>query len=192
MTALVLGLNGSPRREGNSDILLQEALRGAGSVGAVTQQIDLAFMDISPCRACDACSKDGTCSLHDDMDRLYGLLERADAVIIASPIYFSGMSAQTKTAVDRCQALWARRNVLGQGRAPGRGGIVLVAAQPQARFDNALSELRAFLIGIGLRPSSQMTLGGLERKGMVSEMPDALRQAYELGRDLAKDLSGSP
>ncbi|MDD1772213.1 MAG: flavodoxin family protein [Methanomassiliicoccales archaeon] len=192
MTTLVLGLNGSPRREGNSEFLLREALRGAASKGASIVQVDLAFMDVSPCRACDACFSDGRCSLRDDMDQLYGLMEKADAIIIASPIYFSGMSSHTKTVVDRCQALWARRNVLKEARAPGDGAIILVAAQPNAKFDNALSELRAFLIGIGVRPTEKMTLGGLDRKGMVADMPASLERAFDIGRSLVPDINASP
>jgi len=192
MTLLVLGLNGSPRRHGNSETLLQEALRGAEEEGASLLRLDLAFLDVAPCRACEDCFRDGECVLLDDMRHVYEALERADAVIVASPIYFSGMSSQTKVAVDRCQALWARRHLLERPRKAGAAGIILVAAQPQAKFENAASELRAFLTGIGIRPVRTLTVGGLERRTSAAERPDAMAQAHQLGRKVVQALSAGP
>ncbi|MBN1109493.1 MAG: flavodoxin family protein [Methanomassiliicoccales archaeon] len=191
LRVLVVGLNGSPRRQGSSDALLRAALRGAEEEGARTARFDLAFMGIAPCRACEGCFEKGECVQDDDMSELYEALEAADAVLVASPIYFSGMSAQTKVAVDRCQALWARRQVLGMPRRPGVGAIMLSAARQDARFDNALSELRAFLIGIGLRPMGELTLGGSDQVG-ASERPEVLAEARELGRRLVLALSPGP
>jgi multimeric flavodoxin WrbA len=189
---LVLGLNGSPRRNGNSETLLREALRGAEAEGANTLRFDLAFMAISPCEACQDCFQDGECVLLDDMGRLYDVLEQADVIIVSSPIYFSGMSAQTKIAVDRCQALWARRQVLKIGRRDGIGAMVLVGAQPNAKFENALSELRAFLTGIGLRPVADLTFGGMDSREAASNDPVALSRAFDLGRKLVRRLTPGP
>lgn len=188
---LVVGLNGSPRRPGNSDTLLREVLRGAEEEGARTMRFDLAFMEIAPCKACQDCFAEGRCVLQDGMSPLYEALEAADAVVVASPIYFSGMSAQTKAAVDRCQALWARRQVLKLPRRPGVGAIILSAARHEARFDNALSELRAFLIGIGLRPIGKLTFGGSEKAG-AAERPEVLAEARELGAALVRALTAGP
>jgi multimeric flavodoxin WrbA len=191
LTLLLLGLNGSPRRQGNTEMLLAEALQGAEEQGANVLQFNLAFMEISPCEACEECFTDGDCIVLDEMCRLYDALEQADAVIVASPIYFSGMSAQTKMAVDRCQALWARRNLLKIPRKPGIGGIILAAAQPQAKFENALSELRAFMIGIGIRPVSALTVPGLDGKGSAKERPEALSSARSLGKELVKTFTNA-
>lgn len=189
MSLLVLGLNGSPRRQGNSETLLAEALKGAEEEGADTLQFDLAFMEIAPCEACEECFVDGECIILDEMCRLYDALEQADAVIVASPIYFSGMSAQTKIVVDRCQALWARRHLLKAPRKPGVGAIILSAAQPRAKFDNALSELRAFMVGIGIRPVSALTVPGLGNKGSAAERPETLSSARSLGKEMARALT---
>lgn len=187
---LVLGLNGSPRRNGNSETLLKEALRGAEAEGANVLQFNLAFMEISPCEACEECFQDGECVLLDEMGRLYDLLDQADAIIVSSPIYFSGMSSQMKIAVDRCQALWARRVLLKKGRKPGIGAIILAGAQPNAKFENALSELKAFLTGIGVRPTHQLTFGGMDRRDSASGNEKALSEAYELGRKLGQFIPG--
>jgi len=189
---LVLGLNGSPRRNGNSETLLREALRGAEAEGANTLKFDLAFMEIAPCEACQDCFRNGECVLLDEMCRLYDVLDQADVIIVSSPIYFSGMSAQTKIAVDRCQALWAKRQLLKVGRKEGIGAMILVGAQPNAKFDNARSELRAFLTGIGLRPVADLTFGGMDRREAASNDPAALSKAFELGRKLVRQLTPGP
>jgi multimeric flavodoxin WrbA len=192
MSMLVLGLNGSPRRLGNSETLLKEALRGTEAEGANVLQFNLAFMEISPCEACEECFRDGECVLLDEMCRLYDVLDQADAMIISSPIYFSGMSSQLKIVVDRCQVIWARRALLKNERKPGIGSIILVGAQPQARFDNALSELRTFLTGIGLRPTYQLTYGGMDRRDAASRDAKALSEAFEMGRKMGRQLTPGP
>lgn len=186
---LVVGLNGSPRR-GNSSTLLDEALAAAKSSGAEVLRLDLASLNISPCRACEDCFKDGECVIRDDMDLLYTALEEADAIIVASPIYFSGMSSYVKLAVDRSQALWARRQVLRTPRKPGVGAIMLTAAQPNAKFDNAVSELRAFLIGIGASPQEVLKVAGADHASYVSEQPGVLERAGELGKGLLTSIVG--
>lgn len=189
MTLLVV-LNGSPRRQGNTATLLDEAQRAAEASGAKVLRFDLAFLSISPCKACEECFTDGECVIRDDMDALYGALEKADAVIVASPIYFSGMSSYAKIAVDRCQALWARRKVLRKERRPGVGAIVLTAAQPDAKFDNALSELRAFLIGIGIAPREVLKVAGANGPSYVADHPEVLVKAREMVRDLLNPIPG--
>ncbi|HIH77297.1 MAG TPA: flavodoxin family protein [Methanomassiliicoccales archaeon] len=187
---LVVGLNGSPRRNGNSARLLDEALRAAQGEGASVSRFDLAFMNVSPCKACEDCFVDGECIIQDDMDRLYEALEEADAVIVASPIYFSGMSSYAKMAVDRCQVLWARRKVLKVDRKPGTGAMVLTAAQPDAKFDNAVSELRAFLIGIGIAPGEVLKVAGADGPSFAADHLDVLAKARDLGANLVSSISG--
>lgn len=187
---LVVGINGSPRRNGNSARLLEQALSAAGEAGATVVRYDLAFMDISPCKACEACFAGGECIVHDGMDALYRSLEEADAVVIASPIYFSGMSTYAKIAVDRCQALWVRRRLLDRARKPGAGAIILTAGQPDAKFDNAISELRAFLVGTGFTPGEVLKVAGADRPSFSADRPEMLVRARELGRNLLSSISG--
>ncbi|HNX47341.1 MAG TPA: flavodoxin family protein [Methanomassiliicoccales archaeon] len=187
---LVIGLNGSPRRNGNSATLLDQALDAARDSGAEVIRYDLASLNISPCQACEDCFINGSCVIRDDMDALYDSLEEADAVIVASPIYFSGMSSQTKIVVDRCQALWARRKVLQDGRKPGVGAIILTGAQPNARFDNAVSELRAFLIGIGIAPGPVLKVAGADGAAYSAEHPEVRASARALGTELVSSISG--
>ncbi len=90
----VLGIMGSPRIKGNTDLLLDEALKGAQSQGAEVEKITVANLKIAPCREIYACLKDGNCAIRDDMDGIYLKILAADAVIIASPIFFYTVSAQ--------------------------------------------------------------------------------------------------
>ena len=108
----VIGIAGSPRLGGNTDLLLAEVLRGAASRGAEVKAIVLNDLKITPCQHCDACLEKGKCRIEDDMQTVYRELEEADRIVIASPIQFMGVTAQAKAMIDRCQALWARKYVL--------------------------------------------------------------------------------
>lgn len=101
----VLGLIGSPRVGGNTETLVAEVLRGAASRGAQTEQVALNKLNISPCQACDACRKTKRCRIQDDMQALYDKIFEADALVLGTPIYFWGPSAQLKCFVDRWYAI---------------------------------------------------------------------------------------
>ena len=103
----VVALSGSPRAGSNVDLLVDAALAGARAAGAET--LHLAARDITarPCQACgpDPTGGHGYCIFHDDMDRVYAALERATGVLVATPVYFSGVSAQLKLVIDRCNCV---------------------------------------------------------------------------------------
>lgn len=101
----VIGFVGSPRQGGNTDVLVTQALRGALSEGAEVEICYLAKLDISPCQACEECRSIKHCQLDDDMQNVYELLLSADAIILGTPIYFWGPSAQLKAFLDRWFAL---------------------------------------------------------------------------------------
>ena len=100
-------LKGSPRRNGNSATLADQAADGARGAGAFVEEFYLHGMDIAACRACDACQRDTEkdCVVVDDMATLYPKLRAADAILIATPIYWFTVSAQTKLLMDRTYAL---------------------------------------------------------------------------------------
>ncbi len=87
----VLGISGSPRRDGNTELLLKEFLRGARASGHETELFILNKLKISPCTSCDSCQKNGQCIIDDDMQSMYSKLLEADYIVIASPIYFGGV-----------------------------------------------------------------------------------------------------
>lgn len=109
---LIVGIQGSPRLEGNSAILLDAALQGAAEAGATTLKFNLNELNIRPCQGCGGCDKTGKCIIRDDMNLIYEAFEKMDSIVLASPVYFGGVTAQTKAMIDRCQALWVRKHVL--------------------------------------------------------------------------------
>jgi putative NADPH-quinone reductase len=101
----ILILTGSPRKNGNSDILADAFMKGAQEKGHTVNKIEVAKLNISGCNACDTCwTKDGSCVQCDDMAEIEPLLESADMLVLVSPLYFYGISAQLKTVIDRLYA----------------------------------------------------------------------------------------
>jgi multimeric flavodoxin WrbA len=182
----VLGIMGSPRIKGNTDLLLDEALKGVQSRGAEVEKITVSNLKISPCREIYACLKDGKCPLHDDMDNIYPKLVNADAVIIASPIFFYTVSAQLMALVSRCQALWSRRYVLNMDIPKKKGVFIAVGATKGARlFDGPKLTIRYFFKAINADYTDELLIRGIDKKGEIKEHPTALTDAYELGKRLA-------
>ncbi|MFH1032727.1 MAG: flavodoxin family protein [Chloroflexota bacterium] len=185
----VLGIMGSPRIKGNTDLLLTEALKGAKSAGAEIEKIVLDKLKISPCREYLACLKDGNCIIRDDMDDIYPKLLSADRVIIASPMFFYGLSAQVKALIDRGQALWARKYVLGKNPPDsGRKGALIAvgATQGEKLFDGSILTVTYFFKSIGVTYADQLLVRGIDKKGEIKQHPTALSDAFELGKRLVQ------
>jgi multimeric flavodoxin WrbA len=105
----VIGITGSPRKNGNTEILMKEVLAVAHDAGCETEMFSMSEKHVAPCDACGTCFETGSCVVQDDMQELYEMLERADAVIFGSPVYFGSVSAQTKAVMDRMFALLRQR-----------------------------------------------------------------------------------
>jgi multimeric flavodoxin WrbA len=102
----ILGILGSPRKDGNSDILLEEALRGAREAGAETEKIILDELQIHGCRDCKGCNETGRCIIEDDMQHVLDQVLEAQGIIHSGPVYFYSMTAQMKAYLDRWCALF--------------------------------------------------------------------------------------
>ena len=107
-TLRVLGIYGSPRRGGNTDQLLDRALEGAQSAGAEVTRVYARDLKMCGCLECGGCDETGKCVVEDDMQSVYPLLQEADVIFLASPIFFYGLTAQAKALIDRSQANWAK------------------------------------------------------------------------------------
>jgi multimeric flavodoxin WrbA len=186
--SLVVGILGSPRRGGNTEILLDQCLKGAREKGATIMKLVLRDLKIAACQGCNQCLATGDCVVVDSMREVHRALEQADAVIIASPIYFSGLTGQTKCMIDRCQCLWARGNLVGRKvEHPRKGALILVGGDAHAVFHNAQSELKAFMKGIGIDFHSELLVAGVEKAGEVRTHEVEMRRAWEMGQELARD-----
>ncbi len=126
--AFILGIAGSPRRGGNTDKMLEAALRGASAEGFATRTLVVALADIGWCRECGGCSSGGECVRSDGMTAVYPLLDQAAGLVVATPTFFATVPAVLKALLDRCQPYWARRYLLGEPPAPKRPAGLLIAA----------------------------------------------------------------
>jgi multimeric flavodoxin WrbA len=186
----VLGIMGSPRRQSNTEILLDKALEGAGEAGAEVEKVLVSKLKISPCLEIYACRKDGNCAIKDDMQLLYKKLLEADHIVFASPIFFYGVTSQVKAIIDRCQALWVRRHVLGMGKEDKRvrrGVFISVGATRGTKiFDGAVLTVKYFFDAIGVKYSGDLLVRGIDNKGQIKEHPEVLEDAFRLGQELVR------
>jgi len=184
----VLGIMGSPRKQSNTEILLDKALEGGGEAGAEVEKVLVSKLKISPCLEIYACRKDGNCAIKDDMQLLYKKLLEADHVIFASPMFFYGVTSQAKAIIDRCQALWVRKHVLGMGKEDKRerrGVFISVGATRGAKlFDGAVLTVKYFFDAIGVKYSGDLLVRGIDNKAQIKEHPTALKDAFRLGQEL--------
>ncbi len=185
----VLGIQGSPRIKGNTDLLIEAALSGAEEKGAETEKIVVDKLKIQPCKEYYGCLIDGNCVIRDDMDQIYPKLTQADIIIMASPIFFYGITSQLKALIDRCQAIWARKYVLKQ--AVGRPGrkcafIGVGATRGNQLFDGAILTIKYFCKAIDTEYAGELLIRGVDKRGEIKEHPTALQDAYSLGINLAK------
>ena len=188
----VLGIMGSPRIRGNTDLLLDEALKGARNHGAQVEKIIVDKLKVSPCREYYGCLRDGDCVIRDDMDGIYSKLLDSDAVIVASPIFFYGLTAQLKALIDRCQALWARKYILKQDLpGSGRKGVFIAVGATRGKklFDGAILTVKYFFEAIGVKYVDELLVTGVDKRGEIEEHPTALSDAFELGKRLTENRS---
>ena len=187
----VMGIFGSPRRGGNTEILLDEALRGASDHGGRIEKIVLRDLKITPCLEIYKCAEDGVCAIQDDMQPLFPKIVKAERLIIASPVFFYGVTGIAKAMIDRCQSLWAKKYILKLPVSPiadRRGALISVGAtQGKKLFDGVKLTVKYFFDAIDVKYSDELLVRGADEKGEVRKQPEALKAAYDLGRRLVTD-----
>lgn len=188
----ILGISASPRRGGNSEVLLDAALSGAKSAGAGIEKIILNELCLKPCQECDACRRGDECVIKDDMRLVYKKVSSSDALIVASPIYFGSLSAQAKIMIDRFQPYWVRKYALKKpaSRKRARKGIFLSvgAAGKKTFFNNARSIVRIFFVVLDIKYSGDLFCGGVDGAGDIGGRTAVLKKSFELGAKLAKSF----
>ena len=189
----VLGIYGSPRKGGNSAIVLDKVLEGAAAAGAEVERVYVQDLKMSGCLECGACEKDGQCIVKDDMLKVYPLLEAADVVVLASPIFFYGLPAQAKALVDRAQALWSRRMLKRprnqwKNHESGTGYLVAVGAtKGKNLFEGVGLVAKYFFDALDMDYDGGLFYRGLEGKDDAKNNPEILKEAYEFGEKIAMD-----
>ena len=182
-TTKVITLIGSPRKNGNSVTLAKRVADGVRSMGSGVEDYYLHYMHINPCDACDICQDEieTDCIIDDDMKDLYPKLREADALVIASPIYWFTVSAQTKLFMDRCYALGSPQ---GYGLKGKRIGIVLTYGDSDPFNSGAVNALRSLQDAynyVGAKIVG-MVYGSALEPGEISNNHAVMEEAYQLGR----------
>jgi len=187
----VLGILGSPRKGGNTELLLEEALKGAEAEGAEIERLRLTDYSIIPCKECLACYKDGNCIILDDMAKIYPKLLEADIIILASPIFFYGVTAWAKALIDRCQALWARKYQLkdpslGKEGKRRKGFFISTGGTKGQRvFEGAILTAKYFFDVLNADYEGELVVREVDAKGDILKHPETLQHAFEAARRLA-------
>ncbi len=184
----VVGIYGSPRKGGNSDLLLEKALEGARQAGAEIDTIRPSELEMTGCLECGGCDDTGECILDDEMESVYPVLEEADVILFATPIFFYGFPAQAKALIDRSQALWSKRMLKKSGKElrrydSGKGYLLAVGAtKGKNLFEGVELTAKYFFDALDMSYEGGLFYRGIESKGAIERHPTALKEAFDLGR----------
>ncbi|MCK4869799.1 MAG: flavodoxin family protein [Gammaproteobacteria bacterium] len=190
----ILTIMASPRRDGNSELLYREFIRGARESGAEVDEVILCDKKIGPCIECYGCEKDGRCVLKDDFDELYDKLETCDSLFIAMPIFFYAMPSHLKALIDRCQAFFVRKHFLRNPILPKdapRKPVYLISVagtKGEKIFEPTLAIFHYFFECLDMELTEKLFYKRIDKKGEVLEHPDKLQAAYAMGLQAGKDM----
>ena len=191
----IVAVYGSPRRQGNTATLLKKAVEGANDAGARVEEIVLRDLKMSPCLEIYGCNKAGECRLKDDFQKARDQILDCRGLMLASPVFFYTVSAHTKILMDRFQSLWVKKyrvEKTGQNQQKIlRKGLFIAAGATRGKklFDGMLLSLRYFFDVIDMELWKALLYRGLDFEGDVLKFPEYLDEAYQAGKEFAKELS---
>ncbi len=190
MPTRILGLLGSPRKNGNAGLLLDQALSGAKAAGAETERLAAAELKIAPCLACEGCRRTGECVVHDDMTQVYRQLQEADGVIVSTAVFFMGLPAQLKALVDRCQPFWVRKYRLSILPEKKRRGLLIAVGGTNLphTFDAVRLEVKSFFHCLNVDYAGELLFPAVQEHGEIAKNPEALNSVRRAGEELAQTL----
>ena len=175
----ILAVSCSPRKQGNTEIMLGEALQGAKADGAEVELYRVSGKDIQPCDGCWTCMKEGQCHIQDDMQELYEKLLAADGIIFGTPIYYYAMTAQAKTVIDRSMPVGhPDRNLANKV-----GGAVVVGGS--LGLVDALKDFYFYFVTHRMIPANYVAAYG-GAKGDVNKLEKGRQAARDLGRQMVQ------
>ena len=183
----VLCIAGSPRRYGNSERLLDALIAGVQAAGGEAIKLVAKDAGVHVCLGCNACSKDGRCIQRDGMDEVFAALDSADAIVVASPVFFATVPAVLKTLLDRCQPYWVRRYILKEPRpAAKRPGAILLVGGGGDPYGTGcvLNPIKSVFAVLSVAADHVLEVVGPDKPGDIVSQPDALQRAEEIGRQL--------
>jgi len=176
-----IGIVGSPRKNGNTEILTQHTLQAIAEEGLDTELVRLASLDIRPCDACMVCRKGEPCPIDDDLLPIYSKMKEADAIILASPVYFGSATALIKALMDRTGYMsYDTRPFVGKV-----GGPLVVARRAGQNFTFAQLMYWFHILGFFMPGSTYWNIAFGRRPGDVSEDEEGLITARNFGKNIA-------
>jgi len=181
----ILGIVCSPRKEGNTEMLVREALEAAREAGCETEFILIADKNIAPCDGCTACLKDGVCKIKDDMQMISEQMEKADGVIFGTPVYFYNVTAQAKAVIDRTYPMAFFRKLRGKVAAAIVVGGSLGIGQ-------VFGLMNTFFVAHGMVIAGASAGYGIDKGDVRQERPgfiyggSPLREARAVGKNVVR------
>jgi len=188
----VIAFLGSPRRDGNTELLLKEAIKAIEESGLSVQTFVLNELDILPCQNCGGCDDTGTCIYEDDdMSQIYDAIRTADRIILSSPVFFFSVSAQAKLMIDRCQCMWIEKYILKkpipEGNHGRKGLLIMVGGMKKdIGIQCGDTTAKAFFRTISVPEHKTLGYTSVDEKGAILKHPTAMKEAYEAGKELVK------
>lgn len=188
----IIAIYGSPRRNGNTSLLLQKAVQGAREAGAEVEEVVLRDLKMSPCLEIYGCKKDGRCAIKDDFQNVYDQILACKGLMLASPIFFYTVSAHTKILMDRCQSFWVKKywieeTPFGILDAKRKGLFISVGATKGKRlFEGVRLTVKYCFETFDAELWRALLYRGLDFEGDVLEHPDYLDETYTAGKELVE------
>jgi len=190
----ILAISTSPRAGGNTDLLIDRIVRSTAEAGAEVEKVSTRELTIAPCMECNSCAKTGACVIKDDMQEMYTKLLDADRIVFATPVYFLGPCAQAKALIDRCQALWSKKFVLGQPVLSrdfplGRLGYLVSVGGTRGKrvFECVQRTLRNVFKVIEVKYAGDLLYRQVDHKGAILDHPTAMHDAEQFGKKIVED-----
>jgi len=193
----ILAIYGSPRKKGNTALLLNEAVTGAREAGAQVVEIFLRDLKMSPCLEIYGCKKDGRCVIEDDFQMVYDQILDSHGIMLASPIFFYAVSAHTKILMDRCQSFWVKKHWIEQippnVQTYSKKALFISAGATKGNklFDGALLSVRYFFNALDAELWGKLLYRGLDFEGDVKKFPEYLEEARSTGKSFCQAVQAA-
>lgn len=186
---MIMALLGSPRRKGNTETLLEAFLQGVGSDYEV-ETYRLEGLELHGCKGCGACYETGECIFDDAIKGLYKHVERAEALVISSPIYFTSVTSQLKVFIDRAQPYWARKYLLERESSQKKLGFFISVGgmEEDKYFPGTRLVVASFFNMVDAKYHGDLFFSGIDERGDIEAREGALDAAREAGRSFVKGL----
>ncbi len=189
----IAAIYGSPRQKGNTYNLMEKFLEGVGKGPAdpgrniCIDKIIVSSLEISPCRECGNCSRTGECIIRDDMQDVFRILIEADFIAVASPVFFTTVSAYLKALIDRCQRFWVLKYERGENIInKERKGIFIgtSGSGSSSIFDCPKKVIRAFFDVLYVDYDRDFLYGNTDSSGDILKNKKAIEEIYKYGKEL--------